>query len=192
MVYVALLRGINVGGRNKIDMKLLKMSFERVGMRAVETYINSGNIIFSRQEANQTDVARILEDAILQDFRLNIRVLIRSFPEIQAVINAIPSHWQNDKTMKSDILFLWNEIDNESILSEILPREGIDTAIYVPGTLLWSCARRDTTRSALMKLASGNLSRSLYKKMTIRNVNTARKIHTIMKSSMQSSLTENE
>ena len=184
MVYVALLRGINVGGKNKINMNLLTTSFERAGMSAVETYINSGNIIFSQQGATHADLARILENAILQDFKLSIRVLIRNFPEIQAVINAIPPHWQNDKTMKSDILFLWNEIDNETILSEILPRKKIDTAIYTPGALLWSCARKDTTKSALMKLAS----RSLYKKITIRNVNTTRKIHTIM----QSSLTENE
>ncbi|MGV2794760.1 DUF1697 domain-containing protein, partial [Clostridium perfringens] len=46
MIYIALLRGINVGGNNKIDMKQLKASFERVGMRDVVTYINTGNIIF--------------------------------------------------------------------------------------------------------------------------------------------------
>ncbi len=48
MIYVALLRGINVGGKNKIDMKLLKQTFERVGMNDVVTYINTGNIIFFR------------------------------------------------------------------------------------------------------------------------------------------------
>lgn len=47
MVYVALLRGINVGGKNKIDMKLLKKSFEQAGMNNVVTYINSGNIVFT-------------------------------------------------------------------------------------------------------------------------------------------------
>ena len=47
MVYIALLRGINVGGKNKIDMKLLKQTFEQVGMKDVVTYINTGNIIFS-------------------------------------------------------------------------------------------------------------------------------------------------
>lgn len=46
MVYVALLRGINVGGNNKIDMKLLKQTFEQAGMNDVVTYINTGNIIF--------------------------------------------------------------------------------------------------------------------------------------------------
>lgn len=49
MIYIALLRGINVGGKNKIDMKLLTQSFEQVGMNNVVTYINTGNIIFSHK-----------------------------------------------------------------------------------------------------------------------------------------------
>ena len=56
MIYIALLRGINVGGNNKIDMKLLKLTFERVGMKSVKTYINSGNIIFINDGLSKTEI----------------------------------------------------------------------------------------------------------------------------------------
>ena len=64
MIYVALLRGINVGGKNKMDMKLLKQTFEQAGMNDVVTYINTGNIIFSYKDHSKTELSTILEEAI--------------------------------------------------------------------------------------------------------------------------------
>lgn len=184
MIYVALLRGINVGGKNKIDMKMLKQSFERVGMESVQTYINTGNIIFSSRDKTATELPLILEEAIMEDFRLQIRVLVRSFPEIQNLMDALPSHWQNNAEMKSDIMFLWEEIDNKDIVARINPREGtgdsVDTVLYIPGTLLCSCDRRNQSKSFFVKLASS----TEYKQMTIRNVNTTRNIHDIMSGKM--------
>jgi uncharacterized protein (DUF1697 family) len=52
MTYVALLRGINVGGNNKVEMKKLKTTFETLGFTSVVTYINSGNIIFNTSDKN--------------------------------------------------------------------------------------------------------------------------------------------
>ncbi len=56
MVFIALLRGINVGGNNKIDMKLLKQTFEQAGMNDVVTYINTGNIIFSHKHLSKPKI----------------------------------------------------------------------------------------------------------------------------------------
>ncbi len=56
MVYVALLRGINVGGKNKVDMKMLKQTFENAGMTDVVTYINTGNIIFSHHNLSKEEL----------------------------------------------------------------------------------------------------------------------------------------
>ncbi|NLL75142.1 MAG: DUF1697 domain-containing protein, partial [Erysipelothrix sp.] len=50
MKYVALLRGINVGGKNKVDMKELKALFIDLGYTEVQTYINSGNVIFDTNQ----------------------------------------------------------------------------------------------------------------------------------------------
>ncbi|MCG1010871.1 DUF1697 domain-containing protein [Salinicoccus sp. ID82-1] len=178
MIYVALLRGINVGGNNKIDMKDLKVSFENAGMHNVATYINSGNIIFSNEIHDQHELPDILEATILQDFNLDIRVLIRSFEEIEAVIDHLPDNWRNDKERKSDVLFLWEEIDNRSVLDELKIRPDIEQVIYIPGAILWSMDRKDLSKSGMSKI----VGTKVYKKVTIRNVNTVRKIHSLMNS----------
>src|SRR5690625_5017388 len=105
LVCVALLRGINVGGKNKIDMKLLKQTFEKAGMNNVVTYINTGNIIFSYKGPSTIELPHILEKAIQDDFGLKIKVIIRNFDDISRVIKAIPATWKNDKEMKSDVMF---------------------------------------------------------------------------------------
>ncbi len=176
MIYVALLRGINVGGKNKVDMKRLKEAFMEAGMKSVSTYINSGNVIFIDNQRTKAEIAGILEEVILHYFQLEIKVLIRSIDDFKDMIKILPTTWKNDKEMKCDVLFLWEEIDQGAILNELTIKPEIDTVLYTPGAILWSVDKRNVTRSGLSKLVGTNL----YKKMTIRNVNTTRKIYEIM------------
>lgn len=177
MIYVALLRGINVGGNNKIDMKELKKIFEGAGMESVTTYINSGNIVFADSTHSRSELRNILEKAILIKHMLDIKVLLRSLEEIDQMMEVLPTSWKNDKTMKSDVIFLGEEINNEKLMDELKVREGIDTVKYVPGAILWMVERENATKSGLLKV----VGTKIYKDMTIRNVNTTRKIYEIMK-----------
>src|SRR5699024_431862 len=95
MMYVALLRGINIGGRNKSDMKTLKQSFETAGITDVVTYINSGNIIFTNKDLSAVELAETLEAVILKDFYLDIKVLLRSKTDIEHVMDFLPDNWRN-------------------------------------------------------------------------------------------------
>jgi uncharacterized protein (DUF1697 family) len=131
MVYIALLRGINVGGNNKIDMKLLKTAFEQVGMNSVVTYINSGNIIFTDNDHSKSKISHILEEAIHANFGLQIKVVVRSFDDFKKVMHSLPESWTNDQQMKSDVLFLWDEINDESVLDKLVIKPEIDTVKYV-------------------------------------------------------------
>lgn len=176
MVYIALLRGINVGGNNKIDMKLLKQTFERVGMNDVVTYINTGNIIFSSESLSKDELSKILEEAIHNDFGLQIKVMVRSVDDVREIMNAIPDTWKNDKEMSSDVMFLWDEVDNESVLENLVMKPNIDTVKYTPGAILWSVDKKNITKSGKSKI----IGTKLYKQMTVRNVNTARKIYELM------------
>lgn len=176
MVYVALLRGINVGGKNKVDMKMLKQTFETTGMTDVITYINTGNIIFSHHNLSKEELVRVLEEAIYKDFELNIKVVIRSIDEIRQIMDAVPDTWQNDKYMKSDVLFLWEDIDDKSVLENLVIKPDIDTVKYVPGAVLWSVDKQHVTKSGMTRI----VGTKLYKQMTVRNVNTARKIYELM------------
>ena len=177
MIYVALLRGINVGGKNKIDMKQLRITFEKAGMKSVTTYINSGNIIFSDTTNTKDELEKLLEKIILENFDLEIKILLLTIDEFSVIIKKLPDNWKNDKDMKSDVLFLWKDINDPAILDEIKTKPEIDTTIYVPGAILWSVDKQYLTKSGLMKLPGTDL----YKKMSIRNVNTVRKIFEIMK-----------
>lgn len=181
MVYVALLRGINVGGNNKIDMKLLKKAFEQAGMSHVVTYINSGNIIFTNQEHAKNELPRILEEAILGEFGLPIKVVVRNLEEYSAMMQSLPDSWSNDQTMKSDVLFLWEEFDNESSLEQLHIRPEVDRVIYVPGAILWSVDKENVNKSGMQKL----IGTKIYRHMTVRNVNTTRKIYELMQAAAQ-------
>ena len=180
-IYVALLRGINIGGRNGISMKPLKETFERVGMGSVQTYINSGNIIFRDRGHSEAELSILLEKAILKDFGLQIKVLIRSFDDFKLVLSSLPKTWSNDQRMKSDVMFLWEEIDDSSIKRKLQIKPQIDRVKYVSGALLWSTDRENVTKSGMMKLAATRL----YRQMTIRNVNTTRKLYELMREMAQ-------
>ncbi|GAB1156366.1 DUF1697 domain-containing protein [Paenibacillus illinoisensis] len=179
MIYVALLRGINVGGNNKINMKQLKETFEQAGMQDVVTYINTGNIIFAdhqeRIQAN-AEISKILEQAITAEFGLEIRVVVRNMNEMQTVLQALPEEWTNDEQAKSDVMFLWDEVNDISVLDKLPLKPEVGTLIYVTGAILYSVSREDAARSGMNKLVGS----SVYKYMTVRNVNTTRQIYKLM------------
>lgn len=176
MVYAALLRGINVGGKNKVDMKQLKAAFERLGLQRVQTYINSGNIVFGDDTRAPGELTRLLETAIQEDFGFAVKVLLRDIHAMTAVAEALPDSWVNDNTMKCDVMFLWETADSPKILEQLTIKPGIDDVKYVPGVVLWRVDRQHVTKSGMMKLVGTDT----YKQMTIRNCNTVRKLAQLM------------
>lgn len=178
MVYVALLRGINVGGNSKVDMKRLKEVFEKVGHTNVSTYINSGNVIFESLEENDETLVKKLETAVEKEFGFNIKIVVKSLKEIREIAEKLPDGWKNDLEMKTDVMFLWESVDNKKVLENLTIKPGLDNVIYVKGALLWMVKRDDITRSGMMRLAGT----PLYKQMTIRNCNTLRKLKILMES----------
>ncbi|TAK89725.1 DUF1697 domain-containing protein [Patescibacteria group bacterium] len=176
MVYVALLRGINVGGNNKVEMAKLKLTFEQLGFTKVKTYINSGNIIFEGPDQNHLQLASQIEAAITKDFGLNIPVVLRNLKQIQAICKAMPETWVNNSVMKCDVLFLWEEVDNKSALEAMSVKRDIVDLKYVPGAVIWRIDKENVTRGGIDKF----IAAPIYKKITIRNCNTVRKLKTLM------------
>jgi uncharacterized protein (DUF1697 family) len=172
MIYVALLRGINVGGNRAVSMKTLKRVFEDAGMANVRTYINSGNVVFETKSRSAGRIAATLQRAIAAEFGFAVDVLVVSQRRLRAIVAAIPENWTNDQAMRCDVLFLWDDVDRRSILDELPVREGIDTVRYTPGAVIWQLARKDINKSRMAKL----VGTALYKRMTSRNCNTARKL----------------
>jgi uncharacterized protein (DUF1697 family) len=172
MKHVALLRGINVGGNNKIEMPRLKAAVEGLGYTDVRTYINSCDVVFEAGAVPASAVTTRLEQAIVQEWSLPIKVLLRSADQIAHLAVTLPNDWRNDQAHKCDVLFLWDDALRRDIRQELAAKEGIDELIFAPGEIIWRVARPDVTRSGLMKL----VGTPLYALMTARTANTVRKL----------------
>jgi uncharacterized protein (DUF1697 family) len=119
-VYVALLRGVNVGGRGKVDMRELRRQFEKLGCSDVSTYINSGNVIF-RDRRSASTLTHELEKV------LGRRVAVRSLAQMKALCGRIPGDWVNDKEQKTDVGFALDEPREllwHALRKDLAPREG--------------------------------------------------------------------
>lgn len=176
-VFVALLRGVNVGGNNMISMSSLKQSFEKLGFTDVSSYINSGNIIFKSKEADARKLESKIEKMLVKEYELDSRVVLRSLAEMETIVNALPKTWTGDSKWRYNVIFLRHTIDSEKILGELEVKKDIEEVVYCPGALFWSAQVSELTRTNMLKLSS----RKMYQDMTIRNVNTTRKLLELMK-----------
>ena len=176
-VFVALLRGVNVGGKNMVSMASLKASFEAMGFEGVTTYINSGNIIFKSGEGDARKLERDIEAMLLRDYNLDSKVVVRSFDEMSKLVENLPEGWGGDERWKYDVMFLRHSIDCEEVLEALEPRRDVERVVYRPGALLWSARVSDLGRTRMIKLPG----QRIYQDMTVRNLNTTRKLYELMK-----------
>jgi uncharacterized protein (DUF1697 family) len=176
MKYVALLRGINVGGNAKVSMATLKGTFEALGFGDVKTYINSGNVIFSTARKDVSSFCGEIEAAITKDFGFAVPVLIRSQTHLQEIAHKIPESWQNNTEVKTDVLFLWEGVDSPDVIKLLRIVKGVDEIAYHPGALIWHVSRANQPKSGMTDI----VGTKLYKQVTVRNVNTVRKLVSLM------------
>jgi len=176
MTFVALLRGINVGGNTTVAMPALKRLFERLGFGAVRTYINSGNVIFTASTASARALEDSIEKALEKEFGVSIRVVVKSLPEMKRIVAAMPGTWNDPERWRANVIFLSHRIDKPSITKEVRFDAKIETLTYAKGALFWAVGWDDRTRSQVAKI-----NRSpIFKEMTVRNPNTTRKILELM------------
>ena len=171
--YVALLRGINVGGNNIIPMKALAATFERLGFAGVRTYIQSGNVLFRSDSRDARALERRIETALQKDFGCDSRVVVRSRIEMQTLARTLPRSWKKpDPANRYYVMFLRHTVDSEDVLDRLASKPDIEEVVYRPGAVLWSADISRLSRSATAKF----VSTPLYKDVTIRNLNTTMKL----------------
>ena len=176
-IFVALLRGVNVGGNNMISMKSLKESFMTMGFKEVTTYINSGNIIFTTREDDARQLEKKIEQMLSSDYQLDSKVVIRSLSELEKLVKSLPSTWSGDSDWRYNVIFLRHTIDSKKILADLPANSDIEEIVYRPGTLLWSAQATEFSRTNMAKLAS----RKVFQDMTVRNLNTTKRLYELMK-----------
>jgi uncharacterized protein (DUF1697 family) len=113
MRYIAVLRGINVGGNNMIKMETLRASFGALGFENVKSYVNSGNIAFDYKKTDDGKLAKKIHDAIQADFGFDISVMVRTRAEIEEIVRWNPFAGQFESHKDVHIFFLNDELTDE-------------------------------------------------------------------------------
>jgi uncharacterized protein (DUF1697 family) len=170
--HVALLRGINVGGRNLLAMADLRAAFEADGHEDVRTYIQSGNVLFTSDAARSSLEAR-LEAMLERRFGVPLVVLVRSHRQLRAVVARAPDGFGTQPaTFHSDVVFLKAPLTAAQAMRVVETREGVDQAHPGPGVLYLSRLSARLTQSRLNRIASV----PEYQRMTIRSWTTTTKL----------------
>ena len=172
--YLVLLRGINVGGKNKVSMGELRRTLEGLGYSNVSTYIASGNVILSSNKGPakvRAEIEAVLPSAFKLDSDL-IKVHVLTHAQLQAVIDARPKGF-GDKpdTYYSDAIFLMDIAAGEA-MTAFDPRPGVDNVWPGDGVIYSQRLSSQRTKSRLNKM----LGTPAYKSMTIRSWSTTTKL----------------
>jgi uncharacterized protein (DUF1697 family) len=175
--YVALLRGINVGGNNKIPMKELKDCFVTAGFGDVTTYIQSGNVIFSSENPSAADLGAIIESSIKKTFGMNVAVVVIGHEQLARVIKNAPKNWGHDTDMKHNLLFVRLPYTASEAFEQMgTPKTEYEEASAGEGVVYWSASLKDFGKTASSKLAS----KPIYQHVTVRNYNTSAKLLSLL------------
>ena len=170
--YVALLRGINVGGRNKVPMADLRAAMESAGHTDVSTYIQSGNVLF-RSSTPRAELEERIEEVLEHRFGFPIVVVVRSHAQLRSVVERAPSKFGSQPTRyHSDALFLRAPLTSKQVMAITKLRDGVDQAWPGTGVVYFQRLSAERTKSRLSSI----MGTPEYANMTIRNWATTTKL----------------
>ncbi len=173
--YVLLLRGINVGGKNKLSMMALRECLEELGCETVETYIQSGNVVLDSSKSASALAAEI-ERLLPRKFKLDsalIKVLVITKAAFKAVVSKRPEGFGDEPgTYHSDAIFLMDGLSMKDAVAAFDPREGVDTMWTGKGVIYHQRLSAQRTKTRLNKM----MGSPGYASMTVRNWATISKL----------------
>ena len=177
MRYILLLRGVNVGGKNKVSMSELKNMLLTSGFEDIDSYINSGNLFFTSY-LNQESCALKVRQVLDNNYNFNIPFALITKEEYLEERAALPEWW-NEKLARRDVLFFSLGLDKSEVFDFIAKAAFYNEIVHVgSNALFWgkyneSEYLKTTYHKQLMR-------QDFYKKITIRNGNTFEKIAEIL------------
>ncbi|MDE8051308.1 DUF1697 domain-containing protein [Erysipelothrix rhusiopathiae] len=172
--YIALLRGINVGGKHKVQMADLKQIFESLGYTSVKTYINSGNVIFKSENEALKSMQEALEGTLKDFFQFEIPLVIITLEHLEQVLNEAPAWW--DKTNKAyyhTAIFVIPPAKLDDII-EVMGEAHVEFESVQSGldVIYWSADLQNYSKSRWSKTASTSINNCV----TLRTANTVYKL----------------
>lgn len=176
--YALLVRGINVGGKNKVVMAQLRLELTGLGLENVETYINSGNIFFTStapkaQLVEKLEVFFEVHYPFIQSFSL------LSQEDYEEELNNLPDWWTKDLARK-DVLFYTEDLDVDQAIEKVNSLELVDEVLHFGklGIFWGKLSEASYSKTAYHKHL---LKMPFYRNITIRNANTFDKIGQFLK-----------
>jgi uncharacterized protein (DUF1697 family) len=173
--YITFLRGVNISGKNKIRMAELKNEFEKLGLKEVKTYLNSGNVIFSSDKHNIEIFTEQIETMIKNQFGFDIPVFVISKEKLKDILFHAPDWWGNDNKENYDnLIFIMPPAVFSDVYNEIgEPKEKLEKIENYKEVIFWTFCRKNYQKTNWWsKTANANIS----SKLTIRTANTVKKI----------------
>lgn len=174
MKYIALLRGVNISGKNKITMSILKEELEKIGLEEVKTYLNSGNIVFT-SDLEKGILSKKINKVIKQTFFIDIPVFIMKDSELKDLLDHSPSWWgSDDKSIYDNIIFIippYTVYDAYKILKE--PKKELEQIEEYKNNIYWSYKLKYYQKTNWW---SKTAAKELHDVLTIRTANTVKKL----------------
>lgn len=173
--YIALLRGINISGKNKIAMSELKNCFAELGFAEIVTYLNSGNVIFSSAIEDKDVLSNKVQLMIKDRFHLEIPVFIILQEELAELLKNAPDWWGDDnREIYDNLIFLMPPLSYEEFYDEIgVPKAEYESVYHYKNVVFWSFSRKDHQKTNWWSKTAGS---GVSGRITIRTANTVRKI----------------
>jgi uncharacterized protein (DUF1697 family) len=181
--YLALLRGINVGGKNIIRMSDLKACFEANKLENVLTYIQSGNVLFEATESDPVKLVKRVENALSNAFSTyKGRIVLCSHAKLKQIVLKAPKGFGTEpQSYRYDVIFLRAPLTAPEAMKSVPAKHGVDEAFIGPDVLYFSRLTARASQSHLARI----VALPVYKDMTIRNWNTTTRILSLMDSRTQ-------
>ena len=175
MKYIALLRRINISGKNKISMSKLKLELEKYKYQNVSTYLNSGNVIFENNTDNKEDIMKDIYKIIKNKFNLEIPIFVMTSLELEDILNNNLKWWGTEnKEIYDNLIFIIPPTKYEDVYNTIgEPKEDIEKIKKYNDSIFWSYDLKNYRKTNWW---SKTASTSVRKQITIRTANTMRKI----------------
>lgn len=170
--FVALLRGINVGGKNPVRMPDLAECFRDAGYEEVSTYLQSGNVLFTADHEQAPKLEAKIEAMLEDRFGTPLLVVIRSRDELAKTIDAAPTGHGSPK-LRSDIFFLKHPLTADEALAEMPElREGVDSVAPGPGAIYFSRVAANATKTRIQKF----MAMPVFQQITVRTWRTSTRL----------------
>ena len=168
--YIALLRGINISGKNKIAMSDLKSCFIKHGFQDVVTWLNSGNVIFSTCEKDENVLTYEIEEMVKAQFGFAVSAYVILQECLKDLLKKAPEWWGQDHTeIYDNLIFVMPPSDAENIFAKIgEPTQELEQVLICDHAIFWSFNRTNWWK----KTASAGIGEYI----TIRTANTVKKI----------------